>query len=70
MEGGIRLCLGGDAAYPQIAVAVNFLVRLALIFLPFFVLCIAAGGYLIIRKTLAPLADIDVYKRQPLRLSL
>ena len=25
MEGGIRLCLGGDAAYPQIAVAVNFL---------------------------------------------
>jgi signal transduction histidine kinase len=29
-----------------------------IIFLPFFVLCIAAGGYFIIRRTLSPLADM------------
>ena len=48
----------------QTFAAIHILVWLALIFLAFFFLCIAAGGYLIIRKTLAPLADMTETARQ------
>lgn len=40
------------------------IVRMLLILLPFFVVCIALGGYLIIRRTLAPLADMTSAARR------
>ena len=48
----------GIASQTQTDAALQIVVNLALVFLPFFVLCIAAGGYFIIRRTLSPLADM------------
>lgn len=64
IEGYGNLWVRGIASRTQTDSSLLILVRLALIFLPFFVLCIAAGGYLIIRKTLAPLADMTETARQ------
>ncbi|WP_417297232.1 sensor histidine kinase [Eisenbergiella porci] len=64
IDGYGNLWVRGIASQTQTDAALHILVRLALIFLPFFVLCIAAGGYLIIRKTLAPLADMTETARQ------
>lgn len=49
-----NLWVRGIASQTQTDAALHILVRLALIFLPFFVLCIAAGGYLITAKPLSP----------------
>ena len=56
IEGYGNLWVRGIASQTQTDAALATVVRLALVFLPFFVLCIAAGGYFIIRRTLAPLA--------------
>ena len=48
----------GITSQEQTDSALSTVVRLALVLLPFLVLCIAAGGYLIIRRALAPLSDI------------
>lgn len=53
-----NLWVRGIASQTQTDAALQIVVNLALVFLPFFVLCIAAGGYFIIRRTLSPLADM------------
>lgn len=58
IEGYGNLWVRGIASQTQTDAALQIVVNLALVFLPFFVLCIAAGGYFIIRRTLSPLADI------------
>lgn len=56
IEGYGNLWVRGIASQTQTDAALQTVVNLALVFLPFFVLCIAAGGYFIIRRTLSPLA--------------
>ena len=58
IEGYGNLWVRGIASQTQTDAALQIVVNLALVFLPFFVLCIAAGGYFIIRRTLSPLADM------------
>lgn len=48
----------GIASQSQTVTVLRFILRLALIFLPFLIFLIAAGGYYIISRTLAPLADM------------
>ena len=58
IEGYGNLWVRGIASQTQTDAALQIIVNLALVFLPFFVLCISAGGYFIIRRTLSPLADM------------
>ena len=58
IEGYGNLWVRGIASQTQTDAALQIVVNLALVFLPFFVLCIAEGGYFIIRRTLSPLADM------------
>lgn len=48
----------GAASRSDTDTALRTIIRLALIILPFFVMCIAFGGYSIIRKALLPLTEI------------
>ena len=58
IEGYGNVWIRGITSQEQTDSALSTVVRLALVLLPFLVLCIAAGGYLIIRRALAPLSDI------------
>lgn len=49
----------GIVSLTQADTALRAIARLALVFLPFFVLCTALGGYYIISKTLSPLAAMN-----------
>lgn len=55
VEGYGNLWVRGVTSRSSMDIALRIILRLALIFLPFFVLCIAFGGYSIIRKALLPL---------------
>lgn len=58
VEGYGNLWVRGIASRSNSDSALRTILRLALIFLPFFVLCIALGGYSIIRKALLPLSEM------------
>lgn len=58
IEGYGNLWIRGVASQSQTDAALRTMVHLSLIFLPFFVVCIAGGGYYITHRTLAPLAGI------------
>lgn len=58
LEGYGNLWVRGVVSQTQTDTALRTLVRLSLILLPFFVLCVAGGGYYITRRALAPLAGM------------
>lgn len=58
VEGYGNLWIRGISSRSNSDSALRTILRLALISLPFFVLCIALGGYSIIRKALLPLSEM------------
>lgn len=58
VEGYGKLWVRGITSQLRTDRALMTMIRLALIFFPFFVLCIAVSGYFLIRKALAPLRSV------------
>lgn len=58
VDGYGNLWVRGITSQLQTDRALMTMLRLALVFFPFFVICIAASGYLLIRRALAPLQTV------------
>ncbi len=64
VEGYGNIWVRGITSHSQVDSILHTLLGIALLSLPFLVLCIALGGYSITRKALAPLSDMTEAARQ------